>query len=105
MLNAIPKLNTVFMEYSAEVFQEGALSLKTKALIAVAVSLAVGCGKCAGSHVAAARQLGATDVEIREAIAVAEIVAAGSIRVLAADLDTEDPGPGTRAPARQSCCG
>lgn len=100
ILNAIPRLNAIFMELNYETFEEGALSSKTKELIAIAVSLAVGCDKCAVSHTTGARQLGATDEEIREAIAVAEIIAAGSIRVLAAGLDGEN-----ETPARQNCCG
>lgn len=100
VLNAIPRLNTIFMELNYEAFEDGALSSKMKELIAVAVSLAVGCGKCAASHTAAARQLGATDEEIREAIAVAEVIAAGAVRVLASQID------GNNEPAtRQSCCG
>lgn len=100
ILNAIPRLNAIFMELNYETFEDGALSSKTKELIAVAVSLAVGCGKCAVSHTAGARQLGATDAELREAIAVAEVIAAGSIRVLAAGLDSEG-----ETPPRPSCCG
>ncbi len=100
VLNAIPKLNTIFMEFNYDVFEDGALSSKTKELIAVAVSLAVGCGKCAASHTSGARHLGATDEEIREAIAVAEVIAAGAIRVLASSVDGEN-----ETPVRRSCCG
>jgi|GEM_PF-933807 AhpD family alkylhydroperoxidase len=100
VLNAIPRLNTIFMELNYEAFEDGALSSKMKELIAIAVSLAVGCGKCAASHTAAARQFGATDEEIREAIAVAEVIAAGAIRVLASELDGDN-----KPSVRQSCCG
>ena len=45
---------------------DGALDLLTKQLIYIAVSVAHGCDYCVRSHVAAARNLGATDAQIAE---------------------------------------
>ena len=82
MLKACPEINKKFVDFYHEVFQEGALSLKVKELLAVAVSLAAGCEPCYGAHLEKAKRLGNTDGEIREAIAVAEIVACGKIRMM-----------------------
>jgi AhpD family alkylhydroperoxidase len=91
MLNVTPSLNNAFMTLAMEVFRDGALSAKTKELIAIAASLTAGCGKCALSHTLGARQLGATDAEIREAIGVAEVIAAGSVRSLAGAIEVSEP--------------
>ena len=90
MLNVTPSLNNAFMAMVMEVFQDGALSTKTKELIAIAASLTAGCGKCAAAHTEGARQWGATDAEIREAIAVAEVIAAGAVRSLANGIEVKD---------------
>jgi len=60
------------------VFDDGALSSKTKQLIAVAVAHATQCPYCIRWHAELAVPTGATDVEIMEAIWVAAEIRAGA---------------------------
>lgn len=66
-----------FKAFSQAVFAEGALSAKTKQLIAVAVAHVTQCPYCIKSHTKAAMQHGATGEEIMEAIWVAAEMRAG----------------------------
>ena len=52
----------------------GALDGKTKHLIAVAVAAQIPCTYCVYGHTKLAKAAGATDAEIKEAIATAELV-------------------------------
>ncbi len=90
VLNVTPSLNNAFMAMVMEAFKDGALSTKTKELIAVAASLTAGCDKCAAAHTEGARQWGATDAEIREAVAVAEVIAAGAVRARAGGIEAKE---------------
>ncbi len=45
VLNVMPELNDAFFRFTSQVFKDGALSMKTKELIAIAASLTAGCGK------------------------------------------------------------
>ena len=98
MLKNIPEINQKFVDFYREVFKDGVLSIKSKELIAVAVSLGAGCEPCYETHLEKARKLGNTDEEIREAIAVAELVAAGKVRMMVEK--TEEKGKKTGG-----CCG
>ncbi len=82
MLKVSPEINRKFVDFYREVFTDGKLSLKTKELIAVAVSLGAGCEPCYEVHLEKAKKLGNSDEEIREAIAVAELVATGKVRMI-----------------------
>jgi AhpD family alkylhydroperoxidase len=82
MLKIITEINQKFVDFYREVFKDSVLSIKTKELIAVAVSLGAGCEPCYETHLEKAKKLGNTDEEIREAIAVAEVVAAGKVRMM-----------------------
>ena len=82
MFKSIPEINQKFVDFYRQVFKDGVLSLKTKELIAVAVSLGAGCEPCYETHLEKARKLGNSEEEIREAIAVAELVAAGKVRMM-----------------------
>ena len=66
-----------FKQFSRSVFAEGALSAKTKQLIAVAVAHVTQCPYCIRGHTQAALQHGATSEEIMEAIWVAAEMRAG----------------------------
>ena len=81
MLEVNRDLNKKFMEFYKAVFKDDALDLKTKELIAIGASLGAGCGSCFNLHASKAREAGATDEEIREAIAVSEVVSAGRVRM------------------------
>ena len=66
-----------FRAFSRSVFAEGALSEKTKQLIAVAVAHVTQCPYCIRGHTGAALHKGATAEEIMEAIWVATEMRAG----------------------------
>lgn len=67
-----------FKAFSDSVFVDGALPMKTKQLIAVAVAHVTQCPYCIRGHTAAALKSGATGQEIMEAIWVAAEMRAGA---------------------------
>lgn len=84
-----PSQAKAFREFSRSVFAPGALSTKTKQLIAVAVAHVTQCPYCIRSHTSAARRQEATGAEIMEAIWVAaEMRAGGAYAHSALALDT-----------------
>ncbi|MCX6071304.1 MAG: carboxymuconolactone decarboxylase family protein [Chloroflexi bacterium] len=71
--------------------EDGALSSKTKELMAVAISIAVHCEGCVAYHVHAAMAAGATRPELLETIGVAILMGGGPASVYAAHtLDAMD---------------
>jgi len=94
MLKIITEINQKFVDFYREVFKDSVLSIKTKELIAVAVSLGAGCEPCYETHLEKAKKLGNTDEEIREAIAVAEVVAAGKVRMMVERIDEREKNSG-----------
>jgi AhpD family alkylhydroperoxidase len=72
-----PTASTAFHDFGAAVFGEGALSTKTKHIIAVAVAHVTQCPYCIRGHTRAALHDGATDHELMEAIWVAAEMRAG----------------------------
>ena len=72
-----PKPAQAFKAFSQSVFAEGALSAKTKQLIAVAVAHVTQCPYCIRGHTHAAERHEATAEEIMEAIWVAAEMRAG----------------------------
>jgi AhpD family alkylhydroperoxidase len=66
-----------FRTFSKSVFAEGAVSSKTKQLIAVAVAHVTQCPYCIRGHTRAALRHGATPEEIMEAVWVAAEMRAG----------------------------
>ncbi len=72
-----PETLDTWRAFSRQVFADGALSAKTKDLIAVAVAHVTQCPYCIRSHTKSARARGATDKEIMEAIWVAAEMRAG----------------------------
>lgn len=78
-----------FRAFSKSVFAEGALDVKTKQLIAVAVAHVTQCPYCIRGHTTAAMRNGATPEEIMESIWVAaEMRAGGSYAHSILALDT-----------------
>jgi len=67
-----------FSAFNSKVFEEGALSVKTKELIAVAAAHVTRCPYCIAGHTRHAKEVGATDEEIAEAIFVATAMNAGA---------------------------
>lgn len=73
-----PKAAEAFRNFNEAVFKEGALSEKTKELIAVAVAHVTQCPYCIQGHTAKAIRKGASQEEIMEAIWVASEMRAGA---------------------------
>ena len=72
-----PNPAAAFKAFSESVFAYGALSSKTKDLIAVAVAHVTQCPYCIRGHTASAMRKGATQEEVMEAIWVAAEMRAG----------------------------
>jgi AhpD family alkylhydroperoxidase len=72
-----PTTEAAFHAFSQKVFAEGALSTKTKQLIAVAVAHVTQCPYCIKGHTKAALRHGASREELMEAIWVAAEMRAG----------------------------
>lgn len=67
-----------FAGFNQKVFEEGALSEKTKELIAVACAHITQCPYCIDGHTRKAKEAGANDEEIAEAIMVGVALSAGA---------------------------
>lgn len=72
-----PETEKAFQAFSRQVFADGALTAKTKQLIAVAVAHVTQCPYCIKGHTKAALRHGATRQELMEAIWVAAEMRAG----------------------------
>ena len=73
-----PEPHDAFQTFSRKVFADGALTTKTKQLIAVAVAHVTQCPYCIRGHTKAAMREGATREELMEAIWVAAEMRAGA---------------------------
>jgi AhpD family alkylhydroperoxidase len=85
-----------FKAFSDSAFADGALPVKTKQLIAMAVAHVSQCPYCIRGHTAAALKSGATGQEIMEAIWVAAEMRAGAAyahSALALDTMSENANP------------
>ncbi|HDD59604.1 MAG TPA: carboxymuconolactone decarboxylase family protein [Euryarchaeota archaeon] len=67
-----------FFALDSSVYREGALDRKTKELLGLVASLTLRCDDCVRYHLSQCRELGITDEELEEAMAVA-LVVGGSI--------------------------
>lgn len=72
-----PATEAAFQAFSQQVFAEGALPVKVKQLIAVAVAHVTQCPYCIKGHTRAALRHGASEQELMEAIWVAAEMRAG----------------------------
>ena len=72
-----PDLFKSFVEFDSKVFEEGALPVKTKELIAVGTAHITQCPYCIDAHTKRAKKAGATDAEIAETVFVAMALRAG----------------------------
>src|SRR3546814_4032965 len=97
-----PEAEAAFREFGEAVFREGALSRKTKQLIAVAVAHVTQCPYCIQGHVKSASRIGATPEEVMEANWVAAEMRAGgafahsAIALEALDLPDEEDAEAAR---------
>jgi len=71
---ALPGAMTAYTTFRKEVYRDGALSLKTKRLIALAAGLQAGCTRCIQGQTKDAVAAGATKDEILEAVSVAIVM-------------------------------
>ena len=77
----IPEPMAGFSALHKAAFADGALSRKTKELIAVAIAVAGHCDGCIAYHVYGALKAGATRQELTETIGVAILMAGGPATV------------------------
>lgn len=73
-----PEMSEAFHNFGKAVFKKGALSEKTKELIAIAVAHVTQCPYCIRSHTKLALRKGASKEEVMEAIWVASEMRAGA---------------------------
>lgn len=77
-MNALaPKVMEAFWAFDKAAVAEGAIPVKFKELIAVAVGVTTQCPYCIEIHTANARKAGATEVELTEATMIAAALRAG----------------------------
>ena len=72
-----PDAMGAFIAFDAAVFKEGALSVKVKELIAVAVAMTTQCPYCIDIHAKKAKAAGCSEAELAEATLVAAALRAG----------------------------
>ena len=72
------KLSDKFFDYYGAVFEEGALSQREKALIALAVSHAVQCPYCIDAYTKDSLEKGADEEMMMEAVHVASVIKGGA---------------------------
>jgi len=72
-----PDTFKAFIDFDNKAFEEGAVSVKNKELIAIAVAHVTQCPYCIEAHVKRAQKAGASDVEVAEAVFVAMALRAG----------------------------
>ncbi|HHY25872.1 MAG TPA: 4-carboxymuconolactone decarboxylase [Desulfitobacterium dehalogenans] len=73
-----PDLWQKFMAYYGSLFEEGALSAREKALIALAVATAVQCPYCIEAYTQSSLEKGANEEQMTEAIHVACAIRGGA---------------------------
>jgi AhpD family alkylhydroperoxidase len=81
----IPDVTKAFSALAQAASRDGALSRKTKELIALALGVAAHCDACIGFHVEALAKLGATRAEIEETLGMAVYMGGGPSLMYAAD--------------------
>ena len=79
-------LGDKFFEYYGEVFKEGALTVREKSLIALAVAHAVQCPYCIDAYSSDCLQKGADEEQMMEAVHVASAIKAGSTLVFGVQM-------------------
>jgi len=77
MQKLAPEVMKAFWAFDKAVVADGAIPVKYKELIAIAVALTTQCPYCIEIHTANARKAGVTDTEITEAAMVAAALRAG----------------------------
>ncbi|HZR82392.1 MAG TPA: carboxymuconolactone decarboxylase family protein [Candidatus Binatia bacterium] len=78
MRELAPDAYRAFLEFDGKAFAAGALPVKTKELMAVAIAHITQCPWCIDAHTGRALRAGATEQELAEAIFVSMAMAAGA---------------------------
>lgn len=86
--HGIPDVTKSFSALASAATAPGALDVKTKELIAVALGVAARCDACIGFHVQALIKLGATRSELDEALGMAVYMGGGPSLMYAAEAVT-----------------
>ncbi|MDR0515376.1 MAG: arsenosugar biosynthesis-associated peroxidase-like protein [Coriobacteriaceae bacterium] len=73
-----PELWDLYMAYYGKVFEEGSLTAREKALIALAVAAAVQCPYCIDSYTHSCLEKGVTEEQMTEAFHVANAIRGGA---------------------------
>lgn len=81
----LPEVMQKFKELNQAAAQEGALSTKTKELIALGIAVAARCPGCIGFHSKALVKLGASLKEVEETLAMAIYMGGGPSVMYAAE--------------------
>lgn len=79
-------LGTKFFEYYDDVFKEGALTVREKSLIALAVAHTVKCPYCIDAYSKSCLEKGADEEQMMEAVHVAAAITSGSTLVTAVQM-------------------
>ena len=77
--NYAPEQMKAFAEFNSKVFKEGALSIREKEIVAVAIAHVTECPYCIDSHTKKAKAAGATLEELTEAVFVVAGIEAGGV--------------------------
>ncbi|MGK0363813.1 MAG: alkylhydroperoxidase/carboxymuconolactone decarboxylase family protein [Saprospiraceae bacterium] len=75
-----------FFDYYGEVFKEGALTQREKALIALAVAHTVQCPYCIDAYTSGCLEKGADEEQMMEAVHVASAIRSGSSLVYSVQM-------------------
>lgn len=75
-----------FFDYYGEVFKEGALSKREKALIALAVAHTVQCPYCIDAYTSESLEQGADEEQMMEAVHVAAAIKSGATLVFGVQM-------------------
>lgn len=75
-----PATAEAFQGWNAVAFKDGALSHKTKELMAIACAATIGCDYCLDVHSKSAKRAGATEAEVAEALMIATAGKAGATK-------------------------
>jgi AhpD family alkylhydroperoxidase len=78
MRELVPEAYRAFLDFDGKAFADGALSTKTKELVAIGIAHITQCPWCIDAHTKRAVKAGATDAEIAETIFVSMAMAAGA---------------------------
>ena len=81
----LPGPMTGFARLRKKAVEDGALSAKVKEMMALAISIVVGCDGCVAYHTKMAHQHGATREEVLETIALAIYMGGGPAAVYGTD--------------------